>query len=217
MNSIHNHNHGNNGYNHDSVRGNPRSGSTNQAIYHQGKGTTNFYQGGNPFVNNIISQILNLIIQLIRSLIEQLHAGPVSPPVTPPQTNLPVEFTDNRQRWENFTNDPNAFVQYTIQRSTFGPVDSNRPINVTEQGGQVTRATFADTGEDVPQNILNGLDTIDDVFQRLENAYNNNAERIDVTYDSQFGHPTSVFIDQSQMIADEEVGYTISNVAIALP
>lgn len=131
--------------------------------------------------------------------------------------NLPAEFTDNRQQWEQITSDPQASVEYTIQRSTFSPVDFNRPVNVVEQGGEIVSATFADTGEAVPQNVFDSLDTIDDVFERLENAYENNAATVNVTYDEQFGYPTSVFIDQDERIADEEVGYTISNVAIALP
>lgn len=131
--------------------------------------------------------------------------------------NLPAEFTENRQQWEQLTSDPQASVEYTIQRSTFSTPEFNRPVNVVEQGGEIVSATYADTGEPVPQNVFDALDTIDDVFARLENAYENNAATVDVTYDAQFGYPTSVFIDQSEMIADEEVGYTISNVGIALP
>jgi hypothetical protein len=56
----------------------------------------------------------------------------------------------------------------------------------------------------------------------LKNAYagegdfEQKADTIDVTYNAQMGYPTTFFIDVSQNIADEEQGYTVTNL-IARP
>jgi hypothetical protein len=52
---------------------------------------------------------------------------------------------------------------------------------------------------------------MNDWFDVLKRAIDQKAERIVVTYDKVFGFPSSVFIDISTMIADEEQGWTISS------
>ncbi|MEZ5538209.1 MAG: DUF6174 domain-containing protein [Thiolinea sp.] len=131
--------------------------------------------------------------------------------------SVPQELTDNLQKWQSFTGGPDEFVSYTTQQSCFCPQDFTRPINITESNGQITSAVYADTNEQVPDNVRDSLQTVDQRFEQLQNAYENGAATINVQYDPQFGYPTSVFIDQSQMIADEEVSYTISDLGIALP
>jgi len=51
----------------------------------------------------------------------------------------------------------------------------------------------------------------------LKNAYTGKgdfqqkADTVNVTYNAQEGHPTTFYIDVSQTIADEEQGYTVTN------
>lgn len=129
----------------------------------------------------------------------------------------PQEFTDNLEKWQSFTSGPDEFVSYTTQQSGFQPPEFTRPMTVFERNGEITRATYADTNEPVPDNVRNSLQTVDQRFAQLQNAYDNGAATVNVEYDAQFGFPTSVFIDQSEMIADEEVRYSITNLGIALP
>lgn len=131
--------------------------------------------------------------------------------------NVPQAFTDNLQKWQSFTGGPDDFVSYTTQQSCFCPQEFTRPINVTENDGQITSAVYADTNEPVPDNVRQSLQTVDQRFEQLQNAYENGAATINAEYDPQFGFPTSVFIDQSEFIADEEVSYSISNLGIAIP
>lgn len=137
--------------------------------------------------------------------------------INAPKTNVPEDFTANQQKWQSFAGDPEASLSYTTQQSCFCPSEFTRPMNITEFGGEITSATYADTGEAVPDNIRQSLQTVDERFEQLGNAYENGAAQVNVTYDPQFGYPTSVFIDQSELIADEEISYSISNLGIALP
>lgn len=131
--------------------------------------------------------------------------------------STPQAFTDNLQKWQSYTDGPDESVSYTTQQSCFCPSEFTRPMNITESNGEITSATYADTNEPVPDNIRQSLSTVDQRFEQLQSAYENGADTVNVQYDPQFGFPTSVFIDQSQMIADEEISYTITNLGIALP
>ncbi|MEZ5477549.1 MAG: DUF6174 domain-containing protein [Thiolinea sp.] len=126
---------------------------------------------------------------------------------------VPQTFTDNLQKWQQASAGADS-ISYTTQQTCFCPLEFTRPMNITEQNGQITSATYTDTGEDVPANIVDSLQTVDQRFAQLQQAYESNAERIDASYDPELGYPTSVFIDRSFMIADEEILYNISNLSI---
>jgi uncharacterized protein DUF6174 len=71
------------------------------------------------------------------------------------------------------------------------------------------RVVVADDGTvttPAPENYL--PQTVEDLFDQLGTAYRKNAYRVDVTYDG-VGVPTKVYIDQSQHMADEEIGYKV--------
>ncbi|MGA0431557.1 MAG: DUF6174 domain-containing protein [Flavobacteriaceae bacterium] len=55
------------------------------------------------------------------------------------------------------------------------------------------------------------LKTIDAVFDYLEQRLGDNPDHFSVNYDATYGFPVDFYIDQSEMIADEEIGYTFSN------
>ncbi len=131
--------------------------------------------------------------------------------------DLPADFLANQAKWEQASNDPLISNQYTLQQTCFCPPDYTRPMNITEQNGKITQATYVDNGEAVPVYVLDGLLTMDERFEQLQDAYESGADRIDVTYDEKLGYPTSVFIDRSFMIADEEVIYNINNLQQAIP
>ena len=54
-----------------------------------------------------------------------------------------------------------------------------------------------------------GDQTIDDIFDRLQNAIDNDAHMITARYHPHLGYPESVYVDRHEMIADEEWGVSI--------
>ena len=52
--------------------------------------------------------------------------------------------------------------------------------------------------------------TVDDLFARVASAIENNAFEIDVDWDSDLGYPRRAYLDIDEWIADEERGWTIS-------
>jgi hypothetical protein len=77
------------------------------------------------------------------------------------------------------------------------------------RGDSVVSATVASTGKPYDPHFFR---TIDGYFDFIQKAHDEHAARIDVTYDSAIGYPTSITYDGSVMIADDEVLYQISEV-----
>ncbi|WP_207420767.1 DUF6174 domain-containing protein [Desertivirga brevis] len=53
--------------------------------------------------------------------------------------------------------------------------------------------------------------TIDQLFKFIEESLKKNPARADITYDSTYGYPKSIYIDFDERMADEEMGYELSN------
>lgn len=119
----------------------------------------------------------------------------------------------NRQKWDSLGISDYSF---TLQRSCFCTPDSTRPINIQVRGGSVTSARYADTGELIPDDRQTNKQSIynmnaDGVFNLVQQGIKSGAAQVDAKYDPKYGLPTSIYIDQNLQMADEEVGYTISN------
>lgn len=114
-----------------------------------------------------------------------------------------------REKWDNANF---ALYDYQLQRSAFTLPEFLRPIQISvNTGNGDVSSTFADDGQSVPNDYPFANTTIDGVFDIIADAIENGADGVNVTYDSQFGYPTSVAIDYSEQIADEELFLSISN------
>ena len=105
---------------------------------------------------------------------------------------------------------------YTLSVGCFCP-DAGMPIRITVEDGQVTGAVYHAEGKGVAQG--SGRDvpdyrrlTIDDIIDEANAA--TGAHDLQVDWPEGQDHPSRVFIDQSDRIVDEEVGYTISDVEL---
>ncbi len=121
-------------------------------------------------------------------------------------------LNQNREKWEN-----SGFKQtgyhFRLERSAFAPLSAIRPtINNVAPDGTVDDV-FADTFQPVPDDYSQANASIDSLFDIIQNAIDSGADNIQVNYDPISGYPTSIFIDYSTLIADEELSLTISNLA----
>ncbi|MEO0559888.1 MAG: DUF6174 domain-containing protein [Bacteroidota bacterium] len=95
--------------------------------------------------------------------------------------------------------------EMTITRTCFCPPEWRGPYTVTVEEGTVTSFVIED------QPIAQGEPpAVEGLFELLETAYAEGAARVDVTYHEEWGYPTSLYIDKEEMMADEEIGYTVS-------
>jgi len=130
------------------------------------------------------------------------------------EQKTPAEFLENRAKWEEALGNAGGDIEYTRQRSCFCPRDFVLPMDVVEKEGEIVEAVYSESGEVVPENIRENLLSVNEIFDVIENAYNSGAEEVNVTYDEEYGYPTSVFINQDFNMQDEEVYYNLSNMQL---
>ncbi|OZC02061.1 DUF6174 domain-containing protein [Rubricoccus marinus] len=119
-----------------------------------------------------------------------------------PATNL----AQARARWEASGADTYTM---TLHRSCFCPEDYRGPFDVRVEDDAVASVQFQDQALPTDRVV-----TIDALFELLAEAYASGAARVDVTYDPELGFPATLYIDRNEMIADEEVGYTVTDVML---
>ncbi len=122
-----------------------------------------------------------------------------------------TDFEANKQKW----NDLNANnYRFTLERSGFIGGEARKPVDLIVAGNTVTNAQFSDgTNGQVPE--FNQL-SIDELFNTIEQALDNNAAEVRVEYNATTGIPESIFVDQSQLIADEELFLSTRNFQLLL-
>ncbi len=103
---------------------------------------------------------------------------------------------------------------YDVQRVCFCPLREGVQLTVVD--GVVAGATDLTTEEVLEPSEVQWYVTIDGLFDLLQDAYDRNAHQVDVDFDANRGYPTRIFIDYSEMIADEELGFTLLSEVQAL-
>lgn len=94
----------------------------------------------------------------------------------------------------------------TQVRTCFCPADASGPFRVTVRDGAVQSVTFE--GEPVPAERALSVEAL---FRLVERALDAGAVTVDAQYDPSLGYPVRVYIDYNEQIADEEVGYTVTD------
>lgn len=113
---------------------------------------------------------------------------------------------------EQFAETLDGSYIFTWQRSCECTAETAGPIRITVQNGQIIQAIDLASEQPVSSNVLSGLQTIEGVFDTIEDAYNEGAASINVTYDPSLKFPASVGIDYDLGIADEELSLQITDV-----
>lgn len=121
-------------------------------------------------------------------------------------------LNNNEAKWKTAT--ANGNYNYTVQVSGFMMPDYTRAVTVSVTNGQANKMVYADTGEALSAERQASVPSMSDLFQQVRDAYKNNAAQVNVSYDATYGYPSSIYIDRSTSIADEEVGYSVTNVSI---
>ena len=102
---------------------------------------------------------------------------------------------------------------YTLRVQCFC-AGAGTPIRVTVVGGKVTRAVYAESGRGVHRGDPADGRLAVTIAQVIGAANDTGAATVEVTWPAGQDYPSSVSVDQSKQMADEEIGYTVSDVVI---
>lgn len=123
----------------------------------------------------------------------------------------PTTLPAAQARWQQLAANHYA---YTVQLSCFCIDEVRRPVRIVVRDGQVESMTVVETGAAADAELFARYAGAANLFGLLADAEAQGAARIDASYDAQTGLPTSVYVDYSEMIADEELALTISNIEL---
>ena len=146
--------------------------------------------------------ICDLSVMRLR-LTTLLLLGACASPTTPEN-----DLADYRTLWE-----AQRLTDYTfdVVRNCYclGRAD----VRVTVQGGVITGVTeLASEVAHDPELFR----TIDGLFDLVQDAYDQNAHEVQVDFDPGRGYPTRIWIDYVEMMADEEMDFTLLSDVTAL-
>ena len=131
--------------------------------------------------------------------------------VTEPVRGDFSEIADPRERWEAY-----GLTDYTINQTRQCFCPPPRAYAIVVRDGDVVAVRNPEPPVEQGEMFLEQFMTVDELFDLIESAKQQNPAKLEVSYHPRFGFPTEVDIDISGQIADEELYMTLSDLR-ALP
>lgn len=126
---------------------------------------------------------------------------------TGPGSTIESEVRFYRAQWE--ATGPASYV-YALRHTCFCSPEAIGPVRVTVDESSVTARVYVDSSEPVDPDFHGSFPDIDGLFDVLEDAIEREAHQIDVTWHESDGYPVSIFVDYIEFAADEERGFTVT-------
>jgi hypothetical protein len=121
------------------------------------------------------------------------------------------ELVSARARW---LAQGSASYSYELTRGCFC-VLAGRPIIVTVENGSVVEAEYADSKTAVDAAFLDYLETVPDLFDKIDDAIVRRVASLVARYDPTYGYPTRIEIDYSATVADDEITYSARDLMLS--
>lgn len=110
-------------------------------------------------------------------------------------------------RWEAF--EPQSY-SYAIERQCFCADRGRGPVRLTVVNGAVVEAVYIADGEPLTDEQRGWFPAVEGLFDILRDAIDRDAHEIRVQYDPVSGVPTDFWIDYEDFVADEELGFVVT-------
>ena len=119
-----------------------------------------------------------------------------------PEDKLNLQEQEKKWKKQGITD-----YEFTSQISCFCQSDYTLPKAIVVKNNEIqsiNRVAYANLEY---ENHM----TIDELFDYIEDRQNKNPVIENLEFDSVYGFPSYIYFDISEMIADDEIGYTITN------
>ena len=123
-----------------------------------------------------------------------------------------TDFDKNLAKW----NDANIFhYRYQLFIGCFCPFAGDMPLTIEVKDGEIVSMTRFDgtpiSETDPSYSVYESYATIDRIFLKLEADQTGDADEVIVTFDSTYGFPANVAVDNIKEAIDDEISYQVSN------
>ncbi len=122
------------------------------------------------------------------------------------------DLSANQQKWEtsNVTH-----YRFDLDIVCFCAFRDRMPLSIEVQDGQVVSMTYADgttiPADDPQREFFDRFATFDALFLDLQSGPASEADEVTLKFDSQYGFPIEVNIDQIKQAIDDELYLSVSN------
>jgi len=115
-------------------------------------------------------------------------------------------LNDNLAKWNNA-----GLNNYLINSKRICFCASVEEVIVNVEEGMVKDARYLSSGEYLTIEELQHVYSVNEYFEIIREAINQQANVLRVDYDNDLGFPGNIYIDYDAAIADDEITYEISN------
>ncbi len=130
------------------------------------------------------------------------------------ETEAMRTLKQNEKKWAEQSQFFKQSYTYTIHIGCFCPEDITSAVSVLVTSGKTESVVYTDDGTPATHEVFATVDTIEDLFDIIRKAIDNEVDELIVEYDPNLGYPASISIDPIKTAVDEERGYTILDFAI---
>lgn len=116
------------------------------------------------------------------------------------------DFRRAERKWRN-----SNIVDYDYKAMHNDPWGLNGRYMVKVRNGVIVDAYNVNTGNDVPSSAFSSIPTIDDLFDYVYTAIDENYDELEVIYDPDLGFPGYIYMDRRYRAYDDEYSIDISD------
>ena len=121
-------------------------------------------------------------------------------------------FEQNRSLWESQSI---QHYRFNLKVGCNCPWYDLMPLTVEVQNGEIVSMVASNAGDITPyQDFFRQHGTIESLFDTVDSAISRGVYKLVVQYDATHGFPTSIVIDPSRMITDDQTGYYVTNLEV---
>ena len=111
------------------------------------------------------------------------------------------------QQFQKWKNQKIVDYEFTLTVNCFCTIETRGPHAIVVKGGKIQSVN----GENYDAVKHYAAKTIDQLFELISVNLGRKPFSKTLEYDTKYHFPSSIYFDISQMIADEEIGYTVSD------
>ena len=111
------------------------------------------------------------------------------------------------QQFQKWKNQKIVDYEFTLTVNCFCTIETRGPHAIVVKGGKIQSVN----GENYDSVKHYAAKTIDQLFELISVNLERKPFSKTLEYDTKYHFPSSIYFDISQMIADEEIGYTVSD------
>jgi hypothetical protein len=118
----------------------------------------------------------------------------------------------NRSLWES---QAIQHYRFHLKIGCMCPWYSMMPLTVEVKNGEILAMAASNGGNISPYlDTFRPHGTIESLFDTVDSAISRGVYRLEVQYDATYGFPSSIVINPSRMVYDDETGYYVTDLVV---